>query len=74
MIPGEALRQLILAIPLSGAKALFILYPILLIIWVLMFKKEEVQGKLSLWGDKTIDIRPFAIIALIGQIIIYSIF
>ena len=72
--PGEMFRQLILAIPLSGAKAIFLAYPIILILWVMMFKKEEVQGKLHLCGNWTIDIRPVVLIALLGQVIIYYIF
>lgn len=74
MYPGEAIRQLILAIPMSGVKGIFIAYPILLILWVFSFKKEELQGKLHLFGDMTIDVRPFAFASLLGQVIIYSIF
>lgn len=72
--PGEAVRQLILTIPISGAKALFIAYFVILIIWMMMFKKDEVQGKLHLFGNMTVDIRPIAIISLLGQIYIYYIF
>jgi len=73
-IPGDFFGNLIHAVPLPMAKGIFILYPIILILWVFTFKKEEVQGKLHLCGDRTIDIRFFAIATLIGQIIIYSIF
>lgn len=72
--PGEAIRQIILAIPITGAKGLFIAYFVFLIVWMLRFKNEEVQGKLHLFGNLTIDIRPVALIALVGQIIIYYMF
>lgn len=74
LYPGEGIRQLILAIPVSGVKAIFIAYPILLIIWVFSFKKEELQGKLHLFGNTTIDLRPIAFASLIGQVFIYYIF
>jgi hypothetical protein len=74
LYPGEFFRELILAIPLSGARIIFIVYPILLFVWVILFKKDELKGKLHLFGDRTIDIRPIAFISLFGQVLIYYFF
>ena len=71
--PGEALREATMAIPLSVAKGIFILYFTVLLVLVLTMRKSEVVGELP--GKKTpIDLRPYAAAALIGQIAIYLIF
>ncbi|MBN2327094.1 MAG: hypothetical protein JXR73_08055 [Candidatus Omnitrophica bacterium] len=72
-VPGEALREFTLQIPLSAAKGIYIFYYVILIIWVLKMRKSEVVGDLP--GKKTpINLRPYAVVALIGQIVIYLIF
>lgn len=72
-VPGDALREFTLQIPLSAAKGVYILYFVILLIWVLKMRKSEVVGLLP--GKKTpIDLRPYAAAALIGQIVIYIIF
>lgn len=71
--PGEFLREASLAIPLSAAKGIFIGYFVLLLVWVLTMRKSEVIGNLP-GTSKTIDLRPYAAAALIGQILIYLAF
>lgn len=72
-VPGGFLRELTLQIPLSVAKGCFIAYFTILLIWVLTMKKSEVCGVLP-GKAKPIDLRPYAAVALIGQIVIYWIF
>ncbi len=72
-IPGDFLRELVIAIPLGVARMLFLLYFALLIFWVLTRPKSDVQGTLPI-SKKQIDLRPYAIVALSGQIIIYLMF
>jgi len=71
--PGDALREAVMAIPLSVAKGIFIVYFILLILWVLSMKKSEVEGPLH-GVRKSINLRPYAVAALLGEIVIYAIF
>ncbi len=72
-IPGAFLREIILAIPLWVAKILFIIYPLLLLIWVLRMDKSEVKDDLPGTGKK-IDLRPYVAVSLLGQVVIYLIF
>ncbi len=72
-VPGDYLRELTLMIPHSAARTIFILYFAALLVWVLTMPKSEVCGVLP--GKKEpIDLRPYAAAALIGQIMIYSLF
>ncbi len=71
--PGGLLREWTLQIPLTAAKGIFILYYLILLVWVLTMRRSEVTGILP--GKKTtLDLRPYAAAALIGQIVIYLIF
>ncbi len=71
--PGEIMRDFILAIPLWLAKGLFILYPLLILIWIFSMEKSEVKDEIPDTGQK-INLRPFVAISLVGQIVIYIIF
>lgn len=73
IIPGNLLREMIVAIPLWAAKGIFILYPVLLLVLVFTRDPESMKGKLHLLGDR-IDIRPIAAAALVMQILIYAYF
>ncbi len=72
-IPGDWLRELVLAIDLTVARGFFILYFILLIVWVSTLPKDEILLKMKSTG-KEVNLRPYALSALASQIIIYMIF
>ena len=71
--PGDWLRNLSLLVPLWAAKGLFLLYPIILFIWVVLKDRSEVKGEVQL-RKKEVDLRPYAAIALILQVVIYAVF
>ena len=72
-VPGEIMRNFILAIPLWIARGLFILYPVVLLWWIFSMEKSEVRDVIH-GQTKPVDLRPFVAISLIGQIVIYLIF
>lgn len=72
-IPGEVMRQWVVAIDVSWAKAIFIAYFALLLLWVLLLPKSEVIARQETTG-KSVNLRPYAIAALVSQIVIYLIF
>ncbi|MGI6456326.1 MAG: hypothetical protein ACOX5R_12000 [bacterium] len=72
-IPGEALRQLMLVIPLWLVRILFLAYPTVLLIWVFLMKRSETHGHVH-GRESEVDLRPYAAVALISQIIIYAVF
>lgn len=69
-IPGGFFRDILVSIDIATAKGIFIAYFTLLIIWVLTLKKEEVLVTDERTG-KTVSLRPYAIAALLSQVIIY---
>ncbi len=71
--PGLWLRELSLAIPMSVARGFFLLYFFILLIWVLRMKKSATSGELS-GISKPVDLRPYAAMLLIIQIVIYIVF
>lgn len=71
--PGDAIRQLILTIPLWVVRIIFILYPIVLLIWVMQMDESEVKGDLP-GSQRKVDLRPYVAAAMIGQVIIYIVF
>lgn len=72
-IPGEALRQWMMMIPLEVARGLFLLYYTILLVWVLTMNKSEVVGTLE-GRTKPLNLRPYAAGAILLQIVIYYIF
>jgi len=72
-IPGDALREAVVAVPLWAAKGIFLLYPLILLIWIYSMRESEVKGNLP-GTDKVIDLRLYAAAALVMQIIIYAVF
>ncbi|MFH1741038.1 MAG: hypothetical protein ABIH23_18710 [bacterium] len=71
--PGELFRSWLIAIDVTAAKGIFIAYFVLLIIWVLTLRKDEVNVKNERTG-KMVNLRPYAIAALVSQVIIYLIY
>lgn len=70
---GNAIREAMLAVPLPAVRILFILVPLVLLIWVLFLpasqarppgKRKNVKDNLKIW----------AALALVIQIVLYSMF
>lgn len=72
-VPGEAMRNLTLMIPMPVAKGIFIAYFLILIAWVATLPRHE-----SVFEPETlkreISLKPFAIFSLSLMIVIYIIF
>jgi len=72
-VPGGFFRDILVSIDITMAKGVFIAYFTLLIIWVLLLKREEVLVTNERTG-KTVSLRPYAVLALLSQGIIYLIY
>ena len=72
-IPGQFIRDILLSINLHIAKSLFIIYFLSITYWVYNLPKSEVilNNKNS---GKDINLKPFAISAMVMIIIIYIVF
>ena len=72
-IPGQFIRDMLLNINLHFAKSLFIIYFLSITYWVYSLPKSEVilYDKNS---GKDINLKPFAISAMVMIIIIYIVF
>ena len=72
-IPGQFMRDILLNINLHIAKSLFIIYFLSITYWVYSLPKSEVilHDKNS---GKDINLKPFAISAMVMIIIIYIVF
>jgi len=72
-IPGQFIRDILLNINLHFAKSLFIIYFLSITYWVYSLPKSEVilHDKNS---GKDINLKPFAISAMVIIIIIYIVF
>ncbi|MBN4046731.1 hypothetical protein JYT90_00250 [bacterium AH-315-P07] len=72
-VPGEAMRNLTLLIPIGVAKGIFILYFVILIAWVATLPRDESVFEPEML-KREISLKPFAIFSLSLMIIIYMIF
>jgi hypothetical protein len=72
-VPGEAMRNLTLLIPMPVAKGIFILYFLILIVWVATLTREESVFEPELL-KKEVSLKPFAIFSLTLMIAIYLVF
>lgn len=68
---GQTVREALMAIPLSGVRALFVGSLVALLIWVLRLPKSETTppGGAKRWDE---NLKLGASLALILQIIVYS--
>ena len=69
---GDVMRGWMLAIPMSVAKGIIIVYFLLLIYWIIKLPENEVT--LALESGKTIHLRPYALFSLTTLVVIYLIF
>jgi len=67
-VVGEFLRELLLRVPLGAARALFVGTLVVLLIWVLRLAPEETTGRA---GGTHHNLKPWAALALLVQIVIY---
>ena len=68
---GDFVRELMLRIPLSAVRVLFVALPVVLLVWVLTLPREETTAPdgTGRWDG---NLKIGAAIALIAQIAIYS--
>jgi hypothetical protein len=65
---GDFLRELLMRVPLEVVRGMFVAVFIVLLIWVLRLPREEVTNP-----DRTTqNLKPWAALALIVQLLIYS--
>ncbi|MDP7564845.1 MAG: hypothetical protein QF794_01835 [Candidatus Marinimicrobia bacterium] len=69
---GDMMRGWMLAIPMSVAKGVFIVYFLILIYWIIKLPENEVT--LALDNGKVIHLRPFALFSLGTIVVIYLVF
>ncbi len=69
---GDVMRGWMLAIPMSVAKGVFIVYFIILIVWIIKLPENEVT--LALTSGKIVHLRPYALASLIFMVLIYLVF
>ena len=69
-VPGDWLRELTVAVPVSAARGIFLLYFSILLIWVITMKKSETSGTVP-GKKKPLDLRYYAAAAIIVQLILY---
>ena len=69
---GDVMRGWVLAIPMSVAKGIFIVYFLFLIYWIIKLPENEVT--LALESGKIINIINYALFSLATIVVIYLIF
>lgn len=69
---GGMLREVLLQVPLTAVRVLFVALPVVLLVWVLLLPREETtpSGRPSRAGE---NLKVWAAIALLVQVLIYSI-
>lgn len=68
-IPGDALRDFAISIPMWLAKGFFLIYYVAVLAWVWLMKKEYTVQTLP-GRKKPFDVRPIATASMVGLIII----
>jgi hypothetical protein len=66
---GDFLRDLLMQVPLGVVRGMFLAVFVLLLLWVIRLPREAVINP----ERTTQNLKPWAVLALIVQIIIYSI-
>jgi hypothetical protein len=69
---GEAVRNLLLLVPMWGARALFIALPALVLLWVLRLPNRETTDT-DREGRRSANLKWGAAAALLLQMVIYAV-
>lgn len=69
---GELLRNSLLAVPLPLVRAAFLALPVGLCLWVLSLPRSAVTAPDAADGRGGANLRPWALLALVIQIVVYS--
>lgn len=72
-IPGQIMRDIVLAIPMPLARGIFIAYFLTLLVWVMLLPKEEAQFQPS-EGGQVRSLKPMTAVSLAIIIGIYLYF
>ena len=68
---GDFFRELLLRVPLAAVRGLFLITLVILLVWVLMLSREETTDP-SATGNRR-NLKPWAVLALLVQIVIYAV-
>ena len=68
---GEALRQLLLQVPLGAARALFLFLLIGLLIWVLTLPRDQTSSPATERPRLTENLKIWAALSLVIQLCVY---
>ena len=63
---GDAIRQLLTMVPLGAVRALFVLLPVMVLIWLLRLPSDDTCS-----APDGVNLKPWAVAALLLQILIY---
>ena len=71
---GEAIRKLLLQIPLGAARAIFLLFLVALLLWVLTLPRAQTTPPNTAPGQLRLseNLKLWAAISLVLQLLIYS--
>ena len=67
---GDLVRDLLLRVPLGAVRILFVTTLAVLLLWVLRLPNQDVSG-IATSGQRH-DLRPWAALALLVQLVIYA--
>ena len=70
---GDFFRQLVLAVPLPLARAIFVLVLVVLLIWIIRLPSERVRPPENEQGGWASNLKLWAALAIVLQILIYLI-
>jgi hypothetical protein len=69
---GDLLRELLMRVPLEAARVLFVLFNLALLLWVLRLPKSQTQPSGSRRPSLAENLKLWAALTLLIQILIYS--
>jgi hypothetical protein len=71
---GDALRDLLTAVPIPAVRALFVLLLVTLLVWVIRLPRERVRPPEGIEAGWSANLKLWAAIALGIQAVIYLVF
>jgi hypothetical protein len=71
---GEAVRDVLTALPLSAVRGLFLALPAIVLLWVLRLPREATAAPAAAGGGgRSANLKVGAAVALVLQIVLYSV-